>query len=46
MLMDYYQGDGCRQDLSEWVGAPRKSESLRQHIVGQMNADRTAPAAS
>lgn len=42
MLVDYYQSDGFRQDLSEWVAAPRKSVPLRQHIVVQMNTNRAA----
>ena len=42
MLVDYYQSEGFRQDLSEWVAAPRRSVPLRQHIVVQMNTNRAA----
>lgn len=42
MLVEYYRSEDFRQDLAEWVAAPRKSEPLRQHIVVQMNSNRTS----
>ena len=42
MLVEYYRSEDFRQDLAEWVAAPRKSEPLRQHIVVQMNSNRAA----
>lgn len=42
MLVDYYQSDGFRQDARGWVAAPRRAVRLRQHIVLQMNTNRSA----
>lgn len=42
MLVNYYQSEEFRQDLLSWVAEPAKSADLRQHMVLQMNTNRTA----
>lgn len=42
MIFDYYQSAEFHQDLLNWVSTPRRSAILREQIVRQMNANRTA----